>query len=74
MAEKKRSYLQFPQAETEAGHIECKRIRAIRETRRINRNSWDTCVSNMEHDVRGFQETAYKMLRELNKTEEIGCS
>jgi hypothetical protein len=40
-----------------------------RETRRINRNSWDTYISNIEYDVHKRQETAYKILRELNKTE-----
>jgi hypothetical protein len=38
-----------------------------RRTRRINRNSGE--IYNIEHRVYGCQETAYKILRELNKTE-----
>jgi hypothetical protein len=55
----------------QADQIEYKMIRAVvkRETRRLNRNSWDTHISNIEHDLHGRQETAYKIVRELNKTE-----
>jgi hypothetical protein len=55
----------------EAGQTEYKRIRSIveRETRRINGNSWNTYISNIQYDVHGNEETAYKILRELNKTE-----
>jgi hypothetical protein len=47
------------------------RRRAVvkRETRKINRNIWDYSVSNIEDAVHGRQERAYKILKELQKTE-----
>jgi hypothetical protein len=41
-----------------------------REARRIRKNSWDTYIyiSSTDYDVHGCQETAYKILIELNKT------
>jgi hypothetical protein len=66
-AEKKKTHLQFLQTKTEA---EYKRIRAIvKKETGIHINSWYTYISNTEHDVHGRQEIAYRILRELNKTE-----
>jgi hypothetical protein len=60
----------------EAGQTEYKRISAIvkRERRRKNGHSWNTCISDIQYDVHGYEETAYKILRELNKTEmQLNC-
>jgi hypothetical protein len=64
--------LQFLQTKTEVVLSEYKRIRATvkREKRIININNCDIniLVSNIEYDVHGRQETAGKILRQLNKT------
>jgi hypothetical protein len=35
----------------------------------LHRQSWDRCVSAIEHDVHGAQTRAYKIMKNLNKTE-----
>jgi len=40
-----------------------------RETRKIKRQGWETFVSRIEHDLHGRQINAYKIIRNLNKTE-----
>jgi hypothetical protein len=40
-----------------------------RDTRELNRNSWNIKINNIEYDVHGCQEVAYAILRGLNKTE-----
>jgi len=40
-----------------------------RETRKIKRKFWETFVSRIEHDLHGRQINAYKIIRNLNRTE-----
>jgi hypothetical protein len=40
-----------------------------RETRKIKRQCWETFVSRIEHDLQGQELNAYKVIRNLNKTE-----
>jgi len=40
-----------------------------RETRKIKGQCWETFVSRIEHDLHGRQINAYKMIRNLNRTE-----
>ena len=40
-----------------------------RETRKIRRHCWETFVSRIEHDLRGRQIHAYKIIKNLNRTE-----
>ncbi|PSN30430.1 hypothetical protein C0J52_26791 [Blattella germanica] len=41
----------------------------VKETRRINRQQWDRCISGLEYDVHGKQERAFAALKDLNKIE-----
>ena len=41
-----------------------------RETRKIKRQCWETFVLRIEHDLQGRQINAYKIIRNLNRTEE----
>jgi len=51
--------------------LEYKRLVAIvkRETRKIKRQCWETFISRIEHDLHGRQINAYKIIRNLNRTE-----
>jgi hypothetical protein len=40
-----------------------------REIRKLNRESCDNYISNIEYDVHGAQDTAYKVMKQLNSTE-----
>ena len=40
-----------------------------RETRKIKRQWWETFVSRIEHDLHGRQINAYKIIKNLNRTE-----
>jgi competence protein ComGC len=40
-----------------------------RETRKIKRQCWETFVSRIEHDLHGCQINAYKISKNLNRTE-----
>jgi hypothetical protein len=40
-----------------------------RETRKIKRQCWETFVSRTEHDLHGCQINAYKITKNLNRTE-----
>jgi hypothetical protein len=42
---------------------------AKREVRKLNRESWDNYISNIEYDVQGAQDAAYKVMKHLNSTE-----
>jgi len=42
---------------------------AKRETRKIKRQCWETFVSRIEYDLRGRQINAYKIIRNINRTE-----
>jgi len=39
-----------------------------RETRKIKRHCWETFVSRIEYDLYGRQISAYKIIRNLNRT------
>ena len=40
-----------------------------RETRKIKRQCWETFLSRIEHDLHGCQINAFKIIRNLNRTE-----
>jgi len=40
-----------------------------KETRKIKRHCWKTFVLRIEHDLHGRQINAYKIIRNLNRTE-----
>jgi len=40
-----------------------------RETRKIKKQCWETFVSGIEHDLHGRQINAYKIIRNVNRTE-----
>jgi hypothetical protein len=72
LGKKKQAYLKFLQIRPPETRTEYMRRRAVvkRETRKVNRNSWDYYISNIEDDVHGRQDRAYKIFKELQKTEE----
>lgn len=69
--DKRKAYLRFLQTKSEIDRKEYKYRSAIvkREIRKLNRQSWDTYISNIEYDVHGAQTMAYKALKYLNKEE-----
>jgi len=68
---KKKAYLRYLTTRSETDKLEYKRLMAIvkRETRKIKRKYWETFVSRIEHDFHGRQINAYKIIRNLNRTE-----
>ena len=68
---RKKAYLQYLTTRSETDKLEYKRLVAIvkRETRKIKRQYWETFVSRIEHDLYGRQINAYKIIRNLNRTE-----
>jgi len=68
---KKKAYLQYLTTCSETDKLEYKRLVAIvkRETRKIKRQCWETFVSRIEHDLHGRQINAYKIIKNLNRTE-----
>lgn len=68
---KKKAYLKYLSSHSEIDKIEYKRLTAMvkRETRNINRQCWETFISRIEHDLHGPQLNAYKIIKNLNKTE-----
>jgi hypothetical protein len=68
---KKKAYLRYLTTRSEIDKIEYKRFVAMvkRETRKIKRKCWETFVSGIEHDLHGRQINAYKINRNLNRTE-----
>jgi len=40
-----------------------------RETRKIKRQGWETFVSRIEHNLHGRQINAYRIIKNLNRTE-----
>jgi hypothetical protein len=65
------AYLKYLQTKSYVDRTEYKRKCAIekREVRKLNRESWDNYISNIEYDVHGAQDTAYKVMKHLNSTE-----
>ena len=68
---KKKAYLRYLTTRLETDEIEYNRLAAIvkRETRKIKRQCWETFVSRIEHDLHGRQLNAYKIIKNLNRTE-----
>ena len=68
---KKEAYLQYLTTRSETDKLEYKSLVAIvnRETRKNKRQCWETFVSRIEHDLHGRQINAYKIIRNLNRTE-----
>jgi len=68
---KKKTYLRYVTTGSETDKLECKRLVANlkRETRKIKRQCWETFVSRIERDLHGRQINAYKIIRNLNRTE-----
>ena len=68
---KKKAYLRYLTTCLETDKIEYNRLAAIvkRETRKIKRQCWETFVSRIEHDLHGRQLNAYKIIKNLNRTE-----
>jgi len=68
---KKKAYLRHLTTRLETDKIEYNRLAAIvkREKRKIKKQSWETFVSRIEHDLHGRQLNAYKIMRNLNRTE-----
>ena len=68
---KKNAYLRYLTTRSETDKMEYKRLLAIvkRETRKIERQFWETFVSRIEHDLHRRQINAYKIIRNLNRTE-----
>ena len=73
---KKKAYLRYLATCLETDKIEYKRLVATvkRETRKIKRQCWETFVSRIEHDLHGRQINAYKIIKNLNRTEKIICN
>jgi len=69
--EKKKAYLRYLTTRSETDRLEYKRLVAIvkRETSKIKRQCWETFVSRIEHDLRGRQINAIKIITNLNRTE-----
>jgi hypothetical protein len=68
---KKKAYLRYLTTRVQTDKIEYKMLVAIvkRETRKIKRQFWVTFVSRIEHDLNGRQINAYKIIKNLNRTE-----
>ena len=68
--DKKKAYLRYSATRLETDIIEYKRWVEIvkRETRKIKRQWWETFVSRIEHDLHGWQITAYKIIKNVNRT------
>jgi len=68
---KKTAYLRCLATCFETDKIEYKRLVATvkREKRKIKRQCWETFVLRIEHDLHGRQINAYKIIKNLNRTE-----
>ena len=67
----KKVYLRYLVTRLETEKIEYKRLVATvkTETRKFKRQCRETFVSRIEHDIRGRQINAYKIIKNLNRTE-----
>jgi hypothetical protein len=61
---KKKVHLWYLKTRSETDKIEYKRLVAI-----VNKQCWETFVSRIEHDLHGHQINAYKIIKNLNRTE-----
>jgi len=68
---KKKVYLWYLTIHSETDKIEYKRLVAIvkRETRKIKRQCWETFVARITQDLHGRQINAYKIIKNLSRTE-----
>ena len=68
---KNKAYLRYLTTRSENDKLEYKRLVTIvkRETREFKRECWETFVSRIEHDLPGRQINAYKIIRNINRTE-----
>jgi hypothetical protein len=68
---KKKAYLRYLTKRLETDKIEYNRLAANvkRETRTNKQQCWETFVSRIEHDLHGRQLNAYKIIRNLNRTD-----
>jgi len=68
---KKKVYLWYLTTRSESDKLEYKWLVAIvkRETGKIKRQCWETFVLRIEHDLHGRQINAYKIIRNLKRTE-----
>jgi len=73
---KKKAYLRYLTTRSETDKIECKWLVAIvkREKRKIKTQCWETLVSRIEHDLHGRQINAYKIIKNLSRTEKTICN
>jgi hypothetical protein len=71
LIENKKTYLRYLTTHSETDKIEYKRLMAMvkRVTRKIKIQCWEMFVSRIEHDLHGRQIHAYKIIRNLNRTE-----
>jgi hypothetical protein len=67
----KSAYLNYPQTKSAKDRADCKRKcdTAKKEIRNINRKSWDKYIRNIQYDVHGAQNAAFKIIKHLNKSE-----
>jgi len=67
---KKKAYLWYLTTCSETDKIECTRLVAtVKRETKIKRQCWETFVLRFEHDLHGSQINAYKIIRNLNRTE-----
>ena len=68
---KKMAYLRYLTTRAWTDKMEYKRLVAIvkRETRKIKRQCWETVLSRIEHDLHWRQIYAYRIIRNINRTE-----
>ena len=71
IANKKMAYLRYLATRSETDKIKYKRLVANvkRETRKIERQCWETFVSRIEHDLHGCQINARNIIKNLNRIE-----
>lgn len=69
--QKKLAYLRWLSTKLDNDKIEYKKLCAIvkREIRKIQNESWNTYLSNIEHKVYGNSSTAYRAIKHLNRDE-----
>jgi uncharacterized membrane protein len=68
---KKKAYLRYLITRSDYEKMEYKRLvpTVKRETTKFKRQCWETFVSRIEHDLHGRQINAYKIIKNLNRTE-----
>jgi hypothetical protein len=68
---KKKAYLRYLTTRVQIEKIGYERLVTTvkRETRKIKRQFWETFVSRIEHDLYGRQINAYRIIKNLNRTE-----